>query len=203
MASGGRSSLEPFQIKCPTSKTAPSVPAFNARQYDAEPASVGLHGGVVHFAAMTCRDTAGDAQPQPAVRSACAAFFYAVKALEDVRAVFRGDAGAVVLDDERDVAPLPLRGDFHVPARRRIADGVVHQYVDRPLQHGLAALHQRQRPFLARGAQLDALLRRRRGVTFHRPLDQYAGLHGVPLPRLPGRGGQEQQVLGKPAHVRK
>ena len=56
------------------------------------------------------------------------------------RQVFRGDAGAVVLDDERDVAPLPLRGDFHVPARRRIADGVVHQYVDRPLQH-LSLIH--------------------------------------------------------------
>ena len=87
---------------------------------------MGLDGGIGYAAAMTGRDAAGDAQAQAAVEAVRSAFFCAVEALKNAFAVFRGDAGAVVFNAEHDFTPFPLRDDAHMPASRRVADGVVH-----------------------------------------------------------------------------
>ena len=143
----------------------------------------------------------GDAQAEAAVGPVRAALFHAVKALENALPVFRGNAGAVIFDDERDFAAQPRCAEFYMSACRRIAHSVIHQCIHRSLQHGLVALNQRQRFFGGCGAQLNALLRRWGGMALHRPVEERAGLYRISLRHPFGRGGQQQQVLGKLAHV--
>ena len=68
-----------------------------------------------------------------------------IESIKDTGLVLECNAGAIILDCYYDIPGLKGGFDRNVAPGRRIADGIINQYVQRFLQHCLIALDQRER----------------------------------------------------------
>ena len=84
----------------------------------------------------------GDTQAESAMGSVCSVFICPIESVKDASLVFRCNAGAVILDSYYDIPGLKGGFDGNMTPGRRIADGIINQYVQRLLQHGFIALDQ-------------------------------------------------------------
>ena len=75
----------------------------------------------------------------------CSVFVHSIETVKDTSLVFGDDSWAVIPDGYRNL--LCLKGNLHcdVTSGWRIADGVINQDTQRPLQHGFIPLDQRER----------------------------------------------------------
>ena len=87
----------------------------------------------------------GDTQAEPAMGSVCSVFIGPIESVKDAGLVLGCNAGAVIQDCYYDIPGLKGGFDCNMPPGRRIADGIINQYVQRLLQHGFIALDQRER----------------------------------------------------------
>lgn len=77
--------------------------------------------------------------------SVCSGFICLIESIKNTGLVFRGNAGAIILDCYYDIPGLKGGFDRNVVPGRRIADGIINQDVQRLLQHVFIALDQRER----------------------------------------------------------
>jgi FAD:protein FMN transferase len=98
-------------------------------------------GGDAPAAAGRPDDGVADRQAQA---GSAAPVLSALEPVEQLRPLFRRDAGAAVLDGERQPSALGFDTDPDPPIRARVAAGVVHQHAHQPVDPLGRRVHQRR-----------------------------------------------------------